>query len=178
MIHLPNLKNQHYCSLNSTHLDFTDHQFFHHLFFSVPRSNLNWPRLITSPLPSSMIIFKYSNWPSWCFALKNIFCSVFKYMYILIWASQVIKEISLTMQDTHKNWVLSLGPEDPLEEETATHSNILAWRIPWTEEPGGLQSMRPQESQTQLSTHIYFNLNFTNTEEMSLRKCFSQWILP
>ena len=37
-------------------------------------------------------------------------------------------------------WVLSLGWEDPLEEEMATHSSILAWRIPWTEEPGGLQA--------------------------------------
>ena len=38
-------------------------------------------------------------------------------------------------------WVPSLGQEDPLEEEIATQSSILAWRIPWTEEPGGLQSM-------------------------------------
>ena len=38
-------------------------------------------------------------------------------------------------------WVQSLGGEDPLEEEMATHSSILAWRIPRTEEPGGLQSM-------------------------------------
>ena len=37
--------------------------------------------------------------------------------------------------------VQSLGQEDPLEEEMATHSRILAWRIPWTEEPGGLQSV-------------------------------------
>ena len=37
--------------------------------------------------------------------------------------------------------VRSLGQEDPLEKEMATHSSILAWRIPWTEEPGGLQSM-------------------------------------
>ena len=37
-------------------------------------------------------------------------------------------------------WVLSLGQEDPLEKEMTTHSNILAWRIPWTEEPGGLES--------------------------------------
>ena len=40
--------------------------------------------------------------------------------------------------------VRSLGQEDPLEKETATHSNILAWRIPWTEEPGWLQSMGSQ----------------------------------
>ena len=39
-----------------------------------------------------------------------------------------------------ETWVQSLGWEDPLEEGMATHSSILAWRIPWTEEPGGLQS--------------------------------------
>ena len=40
--------------------------------------------------------------------------------------------------------VRSLGQEDPMEKEMATHSSILAWKIPWTEEPGGLQSMRSQ----------------------------------
>ena len=45
------------------------------------------------------------------------------------------------MQETQEMWVRSLGWEDPLEEEMATHSNILAWRILWTEEPDGLQSM-------------------------------------
>ena len=44
--------------------------------------------------------------------------------------------------------VLSLGWEDPLEKEMATHSSILVWEIPWTEEPGGLQSMVLQKSQT------------------------------
>ena len=43
-----------------------------------------------------------------------------------------------------KTWVQSLSWEDPLEKEIATHSSILAWRIPWTEEPGGLQSMGSQ----------------------------------
>ena len=43
----------------------------------------------------------------------------------------------LAMQET---WVPSLGQEDPLEEGVATHSSILVWRIPWTEEPGGPQS--------------------------------------
>ena len=45
------------------------------------------------------------------------------------------------MQET---WVQSLGWEDPLEEGMATHSSILAWKIPWTEEPGRLQSMGSQ----------------------------------
>jgi len=42
-------------------------------------------------------------------------------------------------------WVQSLGWEDPLEKGMATHSSVLAWRIPWTEEPGELQSMRSQK---------------------------------
>ena len=45
------------------------------------------------------------------------------------------------MQEIQETWVQSLGREDPLEEEMATHSRALAWRIPRTEEPGGLQSM-------------------------------------
>ena len=48
------------------------------------------------------------------------------------------------MQGLQGMWVWSLGWEDPLGEEMAPHSIILAWRIPWTEEPGGLQSMRLQ----------------------------------
>ena len=51
------------------------------------------------------------------------------------------------MQET---WVLSLGQEDPLEKEMTAHSSILAWKIPWTEEPGGLQSMGSQ-SQAELN---------------------------
>ena len=45
----------------------------------------------------------------------------------------------------HETGVLSLGREDPLEKEMATHSSVLAWRIPWKEEPGGLQSMGSKE---------------------------------
>ena len=48
------------------------------------------------------------------------------------------------MQETQKTQVWSLGGEDPLEEETATHSSILAWETPWTEEPGGLPSVGSQ----------------------------------
>ena len=51
--------------------------------------------------------------------------------------------------------VRSLSWEDPLEKEMATHSSILAWKIPWTEEPGRLQSMGSQKSRTQLSDFTY-----------------------
>ena len=57
-----------------------------------------------------------------------------------IWASLMAKLVKNlpAMQETQ---VQSLGQEDPLEKEMATHSSILAWEIPWTEEPGGLQSI-------------------------------------
>ena len=61
-----------------------------------------------------------------------------------MWASHVVlveKIICLPKQETQEIWVRSLGWEDPVEEEMATNSSVLAWRIPWTEEPGGLQSM-------------------------------------
>ena len=54
--------------------------------------------------------------------------------------AQMVKNLS-AMQET---WVSSLGWEDPLESGMATHSSILAWRIPWTEGPGGLQFKGPQ----------------------------------
>ena len=54
--------------------------------------------------------------------------------------AQMVKRLP-TVQET---WVRFLGREDPLEKETATHSSTLAWKIPWTEEPGRLQFMRSQ----------------------------------
>ena len=58
------------------------------------------------------------------------------------------------MQEMQETWVQSLGQEDLLEEEMATHSSILAWRIPWMEEPGGLQSTESQRVDT--TERIYF----------------------
>ena len=66
--------------------------------------------------------------------------------------AQTVKNLS----GAHETWVLSLGQEYPLEKEIATQSSILAWRIPWTEEPGGLQFMGSQ-SRTQLSDFHFFS---------------------
>ena len=74
------------------------------------------------------------------------------------WASLVAQwwRIHLSVQET---WVQSLGKEDPLEKEIATHSSILAWKIPWTEEPGELQSLgyspwgKESAMTSQMSTH-------------------------
>ena len=59
------------------------------------------------------------------------------------WASPVAQTVK-NSPAIRETWVWSLGREDPLEKGMATHSSILAWRIPWTEEPGGLQSMGSQ----------------------------------
>ena len=56
-----------------------------------------------------------------------------------------------------ETWVRSLGQEDPLEKEMATHSSILAWRIPWTEELGGLQSTGSKESDMTEQLHFHFH---------------------
>ena len=58
------------------------------------------------------------------------------------------------MQEMKEMWVRSLDQGDPLEEETATHSSILAWEIPWTEEPGGLQSLGLQRLDMPEHAHI------------------------
>ena len=58
--------------------------------------------------------------------------------------AQAVKSL-LVMRETP---VLSLGQEDPLEKETTIHSSILAWKLPWMEEPGGLQSIGHKESGT------------------------------
>ena len=55
--------------------------------------------------------------------------------------SSLVTHMVKSLPAVWETWVQSLGQEDPLEEEMATHSSILAWKIPWTEEPGRLQSM-------------------------------------
>ena len=70
------------------------------------------------------------------------------------------QRIYLPVWETQETQVQSLGWEDPLEKEKATHSSILVWEIPWTEEPGGLQSMGLQKNWTQqLSTHAHTQIN-------------------
>ena len=73
----------------------------------------------------------------------------------------VVKNLPANAGDI-ETWVQSLGWEDPLEEGMATHSSILAWRIPWTEEPGRLRSIgsqRVEQSWSNLAhTHIIWNI--------------------
>ena len=61
-------------------------------------------------------------------------------MIIQTWASLEVQKVK-NLPAVQEIWVQSLGREDPLEKGMATHYSILAWKIPWTEEPGGLQSV-------------------------------------
>ena len=78
---------------------------------------------------------------------KQILSFSFLHIFHLSSASLVAQRLKClpAMQET---WIRSLGQEDPLEKEMATHSSILAWRIPRTGEPGGLQSMGSQRVDT------------------------------
>ena len=66
--------------------------------------------------------------------------------YLKITKTSLLAQMVRSLPAMRETWVRSLGWEDPLEEGMATISNILAWRIPWTEEPGGLQSMASQRA--------------------------------
>ena len=63
-----------------------------------------------------------------------------------------------TLPAMRETWVRSLGWEDPLKKGMTAHSSILAWRIPWTEEPGGLQSMESPRVRHDQATNFHFSL--------------------
>ena len=85
------------------------------------------------------------------------------------WFSIKKKKICLPVQE---RWVWSLGREDPLEKEMATHSSTLAWRIPWTMEPGRLQSLDSKKSWTWLSKQT----TVTNAISLQFYDNFCLWL--
>ena len=94
----------------------------------------------------------------------NFFCSPLhsKCAFLM---SQMVTDLP-AMQET---WVWFLGWVDPLEKGMATHSSILAWRIPWTEDPGGIQSMELQrvEHDWVTNTHTHIQYNFSKVFKVS-----------
>ena len=84
-------------------------------------SAFKWVNLSFSPLPFASLLFT----------------AIFK-------ASSLVAQTVKRLSTMRKTWVRSLGQEDPLEKEMAIHSSTIAWKIPWTEEPGRLQSIRSQ----------------------------------
>ena len=90
-----------------------------------------------------------------CVYIYMYVCFIYIYINILkvttavihTWAP-LVAQLLKNLPAIQESWVRFLGQEDPLEKQMATHSSILVWKIPWTEEPGRLQSMRSQESDT------------------------------
>jgi len=76
-----------------------------------------------------------------------------------LWASLVAHSVK-NLPEVQETRVQSLGWEDPLEKEMATHSNILAWKISWPEEPGGLQSMGSQRVAHDWETNTYLYVEY------------------
>ena len=75
----------------------------------------------------------------------------FKFSLLDIWLTFLVAQVVRNLPEMQETWVRSLGREDPWEKGMATHSSIPSWEIPWTEEPGGLQSSGVRKSQTRLS---------------------------
>ena len=83
----------------------------------------------------------FKNWLKTCYLIIfSVFTNVLYLLYVTSLVAQIVKRL-FTMRETQ---VRSLGWEDPLEKEMAIHSRAIAWKIPWTEEPGRLQSMGSQ----------------------------------
>ena len=76
-------------------------------------------------------------------------------MYLQLFNPSMVGKIVKNLSEMQETWVWSLGGEDPLEEEMVTNSSVLAWRIPWTEEAGGLQSMTSQSAGHDWATNAF-----------------------
>ena len=94
---------------------------------------------------------------------------------MLTFVAQSVKNLP-AMQGT---WVGSLGWKEPLEKEMASHSSILAWRLPWTEEPGGLQSVGSQESDTtERLNHHHMFISFDSVSKESACNAGDPGLIP
>ena len=92
----------------------------------------------------------------------------------MTWKASLIAQIVNNLPAVQETWVQSLGQEDPPEKEMATHFSILTWKIPWTEEPGGLQFMGSL-SRTRLSDFT-FTFHFHALEkEMATHSNILAW---
>ena len=127
-----------------------------------------------------MLIFRIVHWfnfnfREYVFVLNNFFLVLTLFSSVLLTSlvAQTVKCL-LTMQET---WVQSLGQEDPLEKEIATHSSTLAWKIPWTEEHGRLQSMGSQRVGHEWETSL--SLSFIKIQNLQVSKIqqYSKFII-
>ena len=132
----------------------------HQPFMSAAMTALIAPSL--SPLPWPII---HSTWHAFSYIFTRLILMSFPKISSIYWLSALLprcrsgKESACQFRRCKRQWVRSLGQEDTLEKEMAILSSFLTWKIPWTEEPGRLQSKELQMSCTWLSTpstHTYW----------------------
>ena len=100
------------------------------------------------------------------FSISDYSLMIHRYMIVfpvsyLFWTSLVVQTVKC-LPAMQKTWVRSLGRKDSLEKEMPIHSSILAWKIPWMEEPGGLQSVGSQRVRHDWATSLSFFLLYIN----------------
>ena len=126
---------------------------------------------IQAPLKKKLIYFSI---------YLNSFLTLFKCLQYIFTYKYVVAQMVKNLPSVQETQVHSLGWEDPLEKEMTTHSSILAWRIPWTEEPGGLQSMGLQRVRHNWATKqptknvhksTYKSLRYILNPSIKLEKC-------
>ena len=106
--------------------------------------------------------------------MPSVPLSIFSFLIAFLGVS-LVAQIVKNLPEMLAIWVLSLGQEDPLEEGMATHSSILAWRIPWTEEPGELQSMGSQRVRHDWGTNTFTFITLWRRE--FLKASFWHWLV-
>ena len=115
----------------------------YYIYIERYRMSIEYDIYVPTPIVNSDYPSPYFFFNLFSFYINKIFTIQLKPYQSIIWTSlvaQMVKHL-LTMQET---WVRPLGREDPLEKKMATHSRTIPWKIPWTEEPGRLQSMGSQ----------------------------------
>ena len=109
------------------------------------------------PVPPAVETWSLKHWTTRAFPILVFFFFSIR-LLAFFWASLVVQMVK-NPPAMWETWVRSLGWEDPLEKGTATHSSILPWRIPWTEESGRLQSMGSESIRHDWVTHTQHILN-------------------
>ena len=121
--------------------------------------------------------------------LQNLWVTIYNFIYKYInnegFPGDLVIKNPPAIQETQAMWFRSLCWEDPLEEGMGTHSSIFAWRIPWTEEPGGLQSMWSQRAGHDWSDLACLHINNDSFGEhgpagvlLALSLCSTTWEVP
>ena len=93
------------------------------------------------------------------FYQKTLLSILHLHNHLVTCTASLVAQMVKNLSEMHETWVRSLGREDTLENKTATHSSILAWRIPWTEEPGGLQATGSQRVRDDKATDTHTHTN-------------------